>query len=403
MKFYFHFQQLYQLISSKGVTHEGVMASLRNPEKTPFNHKMPRYSPASTDSDRDNYVKENRDENSGLRDRISLLSEESARERVKVVKRRMKVLTALAAIGGFLFGYDTGVISGAMPPLARAFNLDTGQKGFVVSSTVLSAFLSSIVGGSVNEKYGRKKTIIVASFVFTVGGILMGIAFNYSILLIGRLTIGVGIGLSSLTSPMYIAEVAAPAMRGTLVTINLFMVCFGQFFAGMLDGILDQIDPENGWRLMLGLAAVPSLVMFIGFQYLPESPRWLAMNGHNDEARVVLRSVRHTDSEADDELDEIIYIVEIMNALGRDDDEDGVEMNNLDSNDHGHIEQFSQNPMKNRTAYFRHLKEMFNHNPTRRALVLGCGMMLLQQLSGINTVMYFAASIYEMSGFEGKI
>ena len=202
---------------------------------------------------------------------------------------------------------------------------------------------------------------------------------------------------------MYIAEVAAPAMRGTLVTINLFMVCFGQFFAGMLDGIFDQIDPDNGWRLMLGLAAVPSLVMFIGFQYLPESPRWLAMNGRHDEARVVLRSVRDTDSEADEELNEIIYIVDIMNSLGRDDNEDGEEMNNLDSNDHGHIEQFTQNPSTGRVAYFKHLKEMLSHSPTRRALILGCGMMLLQQLSGINTVMYFAASIYEMSGFEGRI
>jgi MFS family permease len=381
----------------------GVMASLEHPETTPFHHKMPTYAPLSRDSDRDNNISGNIDENSDLQHKFSLLTDESAKDRVETVKRRMKVLTALAAIGGFLFGYDTGVISGAMPPLARAFNLSIGQQGFVVSSTVLSAFLASIVGGTVNDRYGRKKTIIIASSVFTVGGILMGVALNYSLLVIGRLTIGVGIGLSSLTSPMYIAEVAAPAMRGTLVTINLFMVCFGQFFAGMLDGIFDQIDPDNGWRLMLGLAAVPSLVMLIGFQYLPESPRWLAMNGRHDEARVVLRSVRDTDSEADEELNEIIYIVDIMNSLGRDDNEDGEEMNNLDSNDHGHIEQFTQNPSTGRVAYFKHLKEMLSHSPTRRALILGCGMMLLQQLSGINTVMYFAASIYEMSGFEGRI
>lgn len=335
----------------------------------------------------------------------------SSEQRILHVQRRMKVLTSLAAIGGFLFGYDTGVISGAMPPIARAFQLTTTAESWVVSSTVLSAFVSSMMGGTINERYGRKKTILMAALVFTIGGLLMGLAWNYVVLLIGRLTIGIGIGLSSLTSPMYIAEVAAPSMRGTLVTMNLFMVCFGQFFAGMLDGILDQIDPDNGWRFMLGLAALPSIIMFIGFQYLPESPRWLVMNDRFEEAEMVLKSVRNTDEAAEEELKEIKYVVEIMNALGRDDDEnsgekDGMELNCLnpvmsvehDGNNHIYI----PTPMKTHTPFLKSLRNMMKHNPTRRALGLGCGMMLLQQFSGINTVMYFAASIYEMSGFDGR-
>mmetsp|Transcript_17002 Transcript_17002/g.32180 ORF Transcript_17002/g.32180 Transcript_17002/m.32180 type:complete len:723 (+) Transcript_17002:243-2411(+) len=374
----------------------------------------------------------------------------------EIVKRRMRTLTTLAAIGGFLFGYDTGVISGAMPPIARALDLTNVQQEVVVSSTVLAAFATSLFGGSMNKKYGRKHTILTASVVFTIGALLMAAAWDYESLVLGRIIVGGGIGLASLTTPIYIAEVAAPAMRGTLVTINGLLICFGQFSAGMVDGILAEVDPDNGWRIMLGLAAVPSFIMYIGFRHMPESPRWLVMEGRNDEARRVLLSIRESDVEAHDEYQEIVEVCSFMEGPSRNiSTESNIAQNdNVDSlnvsfqGSEGEIEEpmdeFEMNPtlsspratlaangeregsssLYNQSlpdddganqqslvrsssvisslSFVGHAKEMLSHPPTRRALRLGCGIMVLQQLSGINTVMYYAASIYEMSGFDEK-
>jgi len=295
-----------------------------------------------------------------------------------------------------------------------------------------------------NTKYGRKNTILAASFIFAVGAVLMGIAWSYNSLVLGRIIVGGGIGLASLTTPMYIAEVASPSMRGTLVTVNGLLICFGQFSAGMIDGILDEIDPDNGWRIMLGLAAVPSIIMFIGFQYMPESPRWLVMKGRNQEAKTVLMSIRDSDSEANDELDEIIQVCLLMGATsagtpiggssnesprsssnifdyGNGDSDGGNSSSSSSGNDEGALElhlvahENSPEPhnrhnreedfnssARNDTSFLGQVKEMLSDQPTRRALKLGCGMMVLQQLSGINTVMYYAASIYQMSGFDGE-
>lgn len=400
-------------------------------------------------------------------------------DRKRKVKQKMNVLTILAAIGGFLFGYDTGVISGAMPPIRRAFDLSSVQQETIVSCTVLFAFASSLFGSNLNIKYGRKQTILLSSLVFTLGSLLMSIAWDYTSLVVGRCIVGIGIGLASLTTPIYIAEVAQPSMRGTLVTVNGLLICFGQFVAGMIDGLFDSLLPNTGWRFMLGLAAVPSIIMFCGFFFLlPESPRWLVMNDHMVEAKNVLMSVRETDEEAMNELKEIEQVCLVMN--GGSTMSDGLMQNHENENSHGgndHLMQdqegdnlfdydnddllfridsednndeeerksedmndgglqlhdmtnqstatpttattmsYQQQRPNNRNNYdsdhagattsqtsppsfIDNVSSMLKHAPTRRALILGCGMMVLQQLSGINTVMYYAASIYEMSGFE---
>ncbi len=411
----------------------------------------------------------------------SLTSSYDTNDRKRRVKGKMNVLTTLAAIGGFLFGYDTGVISGAMPPIQRAFDLSTSQEEAIVSCTVLFAFAASLFGSSLNTNYGRKNTILLSSFIFTLGSFLMSAAWNYNSLVVGRCIVGIGIGLASLTTPIYIAEVAQPSMRGTLVTINGLLICFGQFIAGMIDGFFDSIFPDTGWRYMLGLAAVPSVIMFVGFYFfLPESPRWLVMNDHILEAKNVLLSVRDTDEEALSELREIEQVCLVMNGasggdggngagtmsegliqdnthennrngdnqtrddlfdydnddlLFRIDDEGdeeekdggdasdgGLQMHDRDNDSNNGFVNHSntttsttvsyqqQRPLNGEAtttpsstpSFFDGVSSMLKHAPTRRALILGCGMMVLQQLSGINTVMYYAASIYEMSGFDEK-
>ena len=321
--------------------------------------------------------------------------------RSEEVSKKMMWLTGMAAIGGFLFGYDTGVISGAMLPLARAFDLTAAQEEVVVSSTILSAFFFSLIGGSINNSFGRRRTILFAASVFTVGSILLASAWSYASLIAGRIVVGVGIGIASLTTPVYIAEVSKPSMRGTLVTVNALLICVGQFVAGMVDGIFEEMTADKGgWRFMLGLASIPSLIMFIGFLQLPESPRWLVLSGRTGEALDVLRSVRDTDHDASEELAEII---DGMHGTGDHGEDLSMDLVGTD----GGVSVGRALPPRRRNMgqknFFVRVADMLSDRPTQRALVLGCGIMALQQLSGINTVMYYAASIYEMSEFDGKL
>ncbi|CAJ1953941.1 unnamed protein product [Cylindrotheca closterium] len=334
--------------------------------------------------------------------------------RRKQVDRYMRFLTFMAAIGGFLFGYDTGVVSGAMLPMKRAFHLTPEQQEVVVSSTVFAAFVSSLFGGTMNYKFGRRLSILFAAFVFTLGSLILFVAWDYSILVLGRIILGIGIGVASLTTPIYIAEVALPEMRGQLVTINTLMITFGQFFAGMVDGVFDQFFPTTGWRFMLGLAAVPSIVMFFGFLGLPESPRWLASKGKVDQAKQVLYILRETNEQADEELMDIVKALPhktIASSESLSSSSSGRGPNNhgattsygSDGLGHEGLHDDDRRMMSSHhveyESFWIRVYNMLSHAPTRKALFLGCGLMAVQQFAGINTVMYYAASIYEMSGF----
>jgi hypothetical protein len=393
------------------------------------------------------------------------------------VWRRMQYLTGMAAIGGFLFGYDTGVISGAMLPLRRAFHLTPYQQEVVVSSTVLSACLSSLfLGATMNDRLGRRWAILWSAAVFGVGSLVLMCAVDYVSLVVGRVILGLGIGVASLTTPVYIAEVAAPTMRGRLVTINTLMITFGQFFAGMIDGIFDSWMPETGWRYMLGLAVLPAAIMFVGFLNLPESPRWLAEKGYLQEAAVVLMELRETPDDAQIELTEIVQALpsghrrrrrpptrRLHDHQSRNDEYDctptctvdettslassssnksdehsssslpygsDTSLQSKDSFDHEPYDNDSNDydihdprwdmsrvPLSFRTIgknnngdgpndhdllrsdgggksgshpnSLLQLYTMLSHPPTRRALILGCGLMAIQQCSGVRTFCRF--------------
>mmetsp|Transcript_8191 Transcript_8191/g.23535 ORF Transcript_8191/g.23535 Transcript_8191/m.23535 type:complete len:692 (-) Transcript_8191:80-2155(-) len=363
--------------------------------------------------------------------------------RKNAIKRKMDFLTGMAAIGGFLFGYDTGVISGAMLPIRRAFGLNPTQQEVVVSSTIVAAFVASIFGAKMNSTFGRRFCILFAAGVFTIGSLILFVSWNYPSMVVGRIVVGLGIGVASLTTPIYIAEISLPQMRGMLVTVNILMVPLGQFSAGIVDGIFDECMPLTGWRYMLGLACVPSIVMFIGFLGLPESPRWFVAKGRNAEALSVLISLRETESDARQEYEEIVASMpkvdnvsnnadSTADIIGVDDDVDhddepitqngstsilGASSSSLNyGSDHEQEDTNETNLQASHTSrgtgtgsraashqeknYFQRLSAAVSDKPTRRALFLGCGLMLIQQLSGINTVMYYAASIYEMAGFN---
>ncbi|XP_075993818.1 proton myo-inositol cotransporter-like [Genypterus blacodes] len=274
------------------------------------------------------------------------------------------ILAFFSALGGFLFGYDTGVVSGAMLLLKKELDLDTLWQELVVSSTVGAAAVSALCGGPMNGWLGRRVCILIASFVFSVGGIVLGLSPDKWALLVGRVIVGLGIGLASMTVPVYIAEVSPPHMRGRLVTINVLFITGGQFIASLMDGAFSYLS-HDGWRYMLGLSTVPAIMQFIGFFFLPESPRWLLQNGFDLEAREVLSRIRGSDG-VDEEYETICAA----------------------------IEEEEKEASKGGPVLYR----MLTYGPTRRALLVGCGLQMFQQLSGINTVMYYSATILQMSG-----
>ncbi|XP_071189001.1 proton myo-inositol cotransporter-like [Salvelinus alpinus] len=274
------------------------------------------------------------------------------------------VLAAFSALGGFLFGYDTGVISGAMLLLKREMNLSALWQEVLISSTVATAALSALAGGLLNGVFGRRVCILLASFIFTAGGIVLSAAPDKEVLLVGRLIVGLGLGIASMTVPVYIAETSPPHLRGQLVTVNTLFITGGQFTASIIDGAFSYLR-HDGWRYMLGLSMVPAVLQFVGFLFLPESPRWLIQKGLTQKARRVLSQIRGNQN-IDEEYDSI---------------KNSIEEEEKDCGGDGPV-----------------IWRMLTYPPTRRALLVGCGLQMFQQLSGINTVMYYGATILQMSG-----
>ncbi|XP_074645507.1 proton myo-inositol cotransporter-like isoform X2 [Tubulanus polymorphus] len=276
------------------------------------------------------------------------------------------VIAFFACIGGFLFGYDTGVVSGAMIFIVKQFGLDEVWTELIVSVTIGAAAVFSFVGGFLNDKFGRKPTILLASFIFTVGAVILGFSQNKYHLLIGRIVIGAGIGFTSMTTPVYLAEVSVASDRGRVVTLYQMSITVGILLSGIMAGAFSYY-PTSGWRYMLGLAGVPSVIQFIGFFFMPESPRWLVINDRHEQARKVLSVIRD-DQDVDKELETI---------------QESLLETRREQSEHG-----------NRNI----LVAMFKDPVVRKALVVGCGLQMFQQISGINTVMYYSATIIKMSG-----
>ncbi|KAK2858858.1 hypothetical protein Q5P01_003478 [Channa striata] len=218
------------------------------------------------------------------------------------------VLAVFSALGGFLFGYDTGVISGAMLLLKKELELSALWQELLISSTVAAAALSALLGGFLNGLFGRRVCILLASFFFTVGGIVLSTAPGKEVLLTGRLIVGVGLGIASMTVPVYIAEASPPHLRGQLVTINTLFITGGQFTASLIDGAFSYLQ-HDGWRYMLGLSVLPAVLQFMGFLFLPESPRWLIQRGLTQKARRVLSQIRGNQN-IDEEYDSIKNSIE---------------------------------------------------------------------------------------------
>jgi len=276
------------------------------------------------------------------------------------VPRQLRLLTFLSAIGGFLFGYDTGVVSGAMILLRQEFSLSHTWQEMIVSATVLSACLASLLAGYTADTQGRRMTVILASIMFTVGSVWLAAAGSAFSLLIGRLMVGAGVGLASHTVPLYISECSPADKRGELLTMNNIAITGGQLVASITCGLLSGVS--GGWRWMLGLAAVPAIIQLLGFIMMPETPRHLVTQNKMEEAERVLSSLRSPHHSLREELEDIV----ISSRAGAEADASWI--------------------------------SILTSRVSRSSILLGCLLQATQQLAGINTVMYYSASILVMAG-----
>lgn len=283
-------------------------------------------------------------------------SEASARR----ARRNVVLTAAIAGLGGLLFGYDTGVIAGALLFIKTDFELGSFAQGLVVAAVPIGAVVGAAVAGPAADNYGRRLMILLAAAVFIIGALVSAAAPGVEVLVIARVVIGVAIGLASAAAPVYISEMAPPESRGRLVSFFQLAVTIGILVAYLV-GL--AFDASEGWRWMLGLGCVPALALAFGMLRMPQSPRWLVMHGDDFAARATLAKIRVDDPDTiDRELDEI------------------------------------KGGLEEKPGQWSELLQPV----VKAALVVGVGLAILQQVTGINTVIYYAPTIVEFTGVDSS-
>lgn len=299
--------------------------------------------------------------------------------------KRLGLIAVIATFGGLLFGYDTGVLNGALgfmkvdPSLTAGIgvlNPETGvveltaaQIGLITSVLLAGAAIGALLGGRLSDRTGRRKTIIVLAVLFFVATLGCVLAPNYGILLAFRFLLGLAVGGASVTVPVYLGEVAPFEKRGSIVSRNELMIVSGQFAAFVVNAIIGNVFSanENTWRFMMIVAVVPAIVLFFGMLGMPESPRWLMLKGREQEALAVLKQIRSEDR-AVAELEEVRQLAELAR----------VEQS-------GTLKDLKQNPW------------IF------RLLLIGIGLAAFQQLTGINSMMYYGELVLQDAGFSHNV
>ncbi|WP_271203396.1 sugar porter family MFS transporter [Methylopila jiangsuensis] len=289
---------------------------------------------------------------------LSSAREAGAKVRDQGANMNFKVVAATASLGGLLFGYDTGVVSGALPFIRDLFQLSEAMQGFVVSIALLGAAAGAAAAGQLADAYGRRKVIIVVAGFFVVGALLCAIAGNVPVLLAGRLILGVAIGVASMLTPLYLAEMAPADKRGSVVSLNQMCITVGILLSYIVAYLLSEMD--GGWRWMLAIGCLPGVVLGLGMIALPESPRWLAGQGRHEEAAAALKTLRGG-------ADVSAELAALRTDLTRSD---------------GALVPWSA----------------LLEPRVRIPLIVGVGLAVFQQVTGINTVIYYAPIIFEKAG-----
>jgi sugar porter (SP) family MFS transporter len=286
----------------------------------------------------------------------AVATERSGFVREAARNRRVLGVAIIAAIGGFLFGYDTGVIGGAMLFMKKDLGLHShGQQELTVAILLLGAIAGALVAGWLADSISRRRTKMISGTVYVIGGIACALSQNYPEILASRFVLGLSVGTASFVSPMYIGELVPPRIRGGVVSFNQLMITLGILVAYIVDWAFAPLS--NNWRWMFAVTVIPGAALAIGMYFMPFSPRWLVQKGREDEARDVLQNYRFDDDDVDEEIREIKEVAE---------------------------EEVS-------------LRELIGKN-LRRTMIVGIGLAIFQQIVGINTVIYYAPTILKMAG-----
>ncbi|MDD1475585.1 sugar porter family MFS transporter [Arthrobacter sp. H16F315] len=279
-------------------------------------------------------------------------------------RRALRTATVISTLGGLLFGYDTGVINGALPYMQEDLGLTPLTEGLVTSSLLVGAAFGALFGGRLADRNGRRKMIMVLAVIFLIGTLACTFAPNTEVMILARFVLGLAVGGASVTVPVYLAEVSPSTQRGRIVTRNELMIVTGQLLAFIFNAYLGVSFGESGgiWRWMLVIATLPAIGLWIGMNFMPESPRWLASVGSFGETLSVLQRVR-SQPEARAEFEEVKAMA---------------------------VEDY-----KSTVVSWKDLGVPW----LRRIFVVGLGLAVIQQITGVNSIMYYGTEILAQSGF----
>lgn len=278
-----------------------------------------------------------------------------------VPKKFIVLVSFVAALGGLLFGFDTAIISGTIPYITAYFALDEFMLGWSVSSILIGCAAGALLAGKLADRYGRRFTLVICSILFAVSGLGVGLASQLWVFIAFRLIGGLGVGAASMVSPMYIAEMAPPKWRGRLVASYQMAIVIGILVAYFSNYLFDGLGANN-WRWMFASQTAPSLLFFLLLLLVPETPRWLVMKGKKEEARKILEKTAGLSS-----AEQEIHTIE--NSFHK----------------------------KNRVS----IKLLFGKT-YRPVLVIGIMVAVFQQVTGINSVIYYAPAIFNETGINSS-
>ncbi|MCE7544035.1 sugar porter family MFS transporter [Klebsiella michiganensis] len=276
--------------------------------------------------------------------------------------KKIRLITLVSTIGGLCFGYDTGVISGALIFMKNDLGLTPLQEGLVTSFLLFGAAIGSVGGGWLSDRQGRRKNILWVAVIFIFSALGTAVAWDMSSMIIARFILGLAVGCASVTVPIYISELARPAQRERLVTVNELMIVTGQFLAYSVNASIVNFYPDmsHNWRLMLAIPALPGALLWIGMLVMPESPRFFVRKGQIDKAVAVLKTIRRPE-EVEQEIRDIQQVSQIGINHGRFVDE---------------------------------LKRKW----VLQLILIGLMIVLATRVTGVNTIMYYAPTVLKATG-----
>lgn len=268
------------------------------------------------------------------------------------------IVCSIGALTGLLFGFDSGVISGAILFIQHQFSLTNTEQELVISSVLFGAIVGAALSGRLADYFSRQLLLLVSSVIFIAGTLCSAFAGNIATLVVGRLLLGIAIGISSSIAPVYLSELSPYKIRGALIALYQLAITLGIFVSYIIDFLFSK---SGNWHVMLGIGLIPAAILFIGLLFLPKSPRWLMSKGREEQARKVLHQLREADR-VENELEEIRATIAVESK-----------------------------------GDWRLLFSKW----ARPALVVAVGMAIIQQLVGINTIIYYATTIFNTVGFTG--